>query len=161
MPMLRPLLGLLVFLGLSGITLAIGGWLTTAGRRDGWYAALEKPPFQPPDWAFAPVWIALMTLTAIATWRVFERRSRNPPAWKPAAGLYVLQLMLNVAWSALFFYFHLPTAALVEILVFDVVLLTMILAYRKLDPIGAWLLAPYFAWLLLATSLNAWIVANN
>jgi tryptophan-rich sensory protein len=161
MPKIHPIASLLVFCGLSAITLAVGGWLTTAGRGDGWYASLAKPPFQPPDWAFAPAWITLMTLTAIATWRVFERRARAPRAWNIAAGLYILQLILNVSWTALFFYQHLPATALVEILVFDVVLLAMIFSYRKLDRLAAWLLAPYFAWLLFATSLNAWIVANN
>jgi tryptophan-rich sensory protein len=160
-PIVRPLASLLACVALSLITLAVGGWLTSAGRRDGWYASLAKPPFQPPDWAFAPAWITLMMLTAVATWRVFERRDRNPLAWRTAAALYALQLILNVSWTALFFYFHLPTAALVEIVIFGIVLAAMIVTYQKLDRPAAWLLAPYLAWVLFATTLNGWIVANN
>lgn len=146
---------------LSLATLALGGWLTSQGRTDGWYASLQKPPFQPPDWAFGPAWISIMTLTAIATWRIWRAPVANRKHKTAAYALYALQLTLNIGWSALFFYWHQPTAALVEILAFNLVLAGMIYTYRRLDVVAAWLLVPYQLWLLFATSLNAWIVANN
>lgn len=160
-PLPTRLASLAAFCAASIGVLAVGGWLTTAGRGDGWYASLEKPPFQPPDWAFGPVWISLMLLTAIATWRIYERRTSTRPAWRIAFSLYVLQLILNVGWSALFFYLHRPTAALVEIVVLDIVMAAMIATYARIDRIAAWLLVPYLLWLCLATALNGWIVANN
>jgi tryptophan-rich sensory protein len=69
--------------------------------------------------------------------------------------------ILNVGWTILFFFLHRPTAALVEIVAFGILLAAMIVTYRKLDRAAAWLLVPYLAWVVFATALNAWIVANN
>lgn len=151
----------MVFMLLSLATLAGGGWLTSQGRGDGWYASLQKPPFQPPDWAFGPAWITIMTLTAIATWRIWETPVADRRRKRTAFVLYGLQLLLNVGWSALFFYWHQPMIALVEILIFNVLLAGMIYVYSRLNAVSAWLLVPYQLWLLFATALNGWIVANN
>lgn len=160
-PPVRRILALAVFIALSAAALAVGGWLTTAGRGDGWYDSLKKPPFQPPDWAFAPAWIAIMTLTAVATWRVFVRPGTPPTRRRTALGLYAAQLLLNVGWTWLFFYAHRPRAAFAEIILFDLLLAAMIAAYARIDRAAALLLAPYLAWLFFATTLNGWIVCSN
>ncbi len=152
---------LAAFVALSIATLAIGGWLTSAGRGDGWYESLRKPPFQPPDWAFGPAWVTIMSLTALATWRVYEKPG-VPPHWRrQALSLYVLQLLFNLTWSYSFFYSHRPGVALAEIALFDLLLALLILAYGRIDRLAALLLVPYQLWLLFATTLNGWIVANN
>lgn len=158
---LRRVASFVAFLGLTLGVLAVGGWLTSAGRGDGWYESLRKPPFQPPDWAFGPAWTTLMTLTAVATWRVYERRDRGEGRWRLALSLYAMQLVMNVAWSYLFFFAHRPKAALFELIVFDLVIAAMVAAYARIDRLAAALLLPYLGWVLFATALNGWIVANN
>ena len=155
----RRWVSLATFLALNAATLALGGWLTSKGRQDGWYETLRLPPFQPPGWVFSPVWITLMLLTAIATWRVYIRPASATR--RPALVLYAVQLLLNVGWSYLFFYSHRPRRSLAEILLFDLILVAMIATYRRVDRAAGLLLVPYLVWLLFATAINGWIVANN
>jgi len=150
-----------VFLALSLGVLGLGGWLTSAGRGDGWYESLRKPPFQLPDRAFGPAWTTLMTLTAVATWLVYESKDRGTGRRRLALTLYVVQLAMNLAWSYLFFFAHRPKAALVELIAFDLVIAATVAAYSRVDRLAAALLLPYLGWVIFATTLNGWIVANN
>ena len=67
----RDIAGLVGFLLLSLGVSALGGLATSTSVR-GWYRTLEKPPFNPPDWVFAPVWTALFVLMAVAAWRIWR-----------------------------------------------------------------------------------------
>jgi tryptophan-rich sensory protein len=99
----RDFAGLAGFLLLNLIVSAIGGWVT-ATSVDSWYQSLEKPPLNPPDWIFAPVWMTLYILIAVAGWRVWRKAGI---AGAPRAfSRYFLQLVLNLAWSFLFFGAH-------------------------------------------------------
>jgi tryptophan-rich sensory protein len=147
---------LVLFLALSALTLGVGGRLTALGFGP-WYDALEKPPFQPPAWAFGPAWTTIMTLLAIGTWQVARRRDEA----RGALRLYALQLALNVAWSLLFFTLHRPGWALVDIVVLDLVVLAMVARYGRVHRPSSWCLVPYAVWLALATAINAWIVLRN
>ncbi|HEY6104246.1 MAG TPA: TspO/MBR family protein, partial [bacterium] len=79
---------------------AVGSWFTTPAL-DGWYADLRKPTWNPPNWIFAPVWSALYLMMAIAAWLVWRKGGFG--ASGGAMTLFAAQLILNVAWSALFF----------------------------------------------------------
>src|SRR4051794_17350959 len=98
MSLRQSLLGLAGFLLLCFAAAAAGAWLT-AQSVDDWYARLEKPPFNPPNEAFGPVWTALFLCMAVAAWLVWRRRgwagARRPLTW------FLVQLALNVAWSGL------------------------------------------------------------
>jgi tryptophan-rich sensory protein len=130
---------------------ALGG-LFTASSVGTWYQALAKPVFNPPDWVFAPVWITLYVLMALAAWRVWDRAPRESA--RAALGLYAIQLALNLGWTALFFGLRWMAAALVEI----VVLLALILATRRrfaaLDRWAGLLFIPYALWVAYAMALN-------
>ena len=78
----------------------IGG-IFTAGSIPVWYAALRKPPFTPPNWAFGPVWVTLYLLMGIAV-AVVWRRGLNQPGSRVAFAAFWVQLALNVVWSAEF-----------------------------------------------------------
>ena len=143
---------------LSLAVLALGGWLTYLGMGQ-WYNELRKPSWQPPGWVFSPVWTTLLTLLAIATWRVSGRM--DSPMARVALGLYVIQLVLNVSWSLLFFALHSPQAALVEIFLLDLVLIGMVISYSRVCKLAGSLIVPYAVWLGLATAINIWIVWNN
>ena len=139
------------------LVLVIGGGLAigTVTRPDGWYAALVKPPFNPPNWVFAPVWTLLYVMIAVAGARTFER-GRDA-----GFGLWVVQLLLNFAWSPAFFGLHRPLLALVIIVALLAAILTFIVTRWNADRASALLFTPYAAWVTFATLLNASIVVLN
>ena len=144
---------------LSLILLLLGGWLTYRGLGP-WYYELEFPPFQPPAWVFTPVWTVVLSLLAWSTWRV-SRQASPARGVGLALALYGAQCVLNVGWSLLFFTLRRPDVALWDLLVLDVTLLLMIVAYARISKTAGLLLVPYLAWVLLATAINGWIVQFN
>ena len=100
MSMLRQAVGLGVSLVVCFGAAGLGSFLTRPSI-GGWYAALRKPLWTPPNWLFGPVWSALYVSMAIAAWLVWRRA--GVPAAKLALMLFVLQLVLNVGWSAILF----------------------------------------------------------
>ena len=147
---------LVLFAFLSVLTLSVGGWLTSLGLGP-WYEALEKPPFQPPSWVFSAAWTLIFALLAIASWQIAGRGGGS----RLALRLYAVQLVLNVGWSLLFFALSSPAAALLNIVVLDAVVVSMVVLYGRIHRPAGWLLAPYALWLGLATAINLWIVVNN
>ena len=141
------------------LTLAVGGLgsLATMPAIPGWYAGLHKPSFNPPNGIFAPVWTTLHILMAIAAWRVWRiagMRSR-------ALALFAVQLVLNCAWSFIFFGAHMIGAALAELLVLLVLVTWTTLAFARIDRLAGWLFVPYLAWSTFAMLLNAEIWRLN
>ncbi len=126
---------------------------------DGWYAELNKPAWNPPDWIFGPVWTALYIMMAVAAWRVWLRGG-----WKEqrtALGLFLVQWALNALWTPLFFGLHLPGWAFVEILLLLLFILLTIRAFRPVDRIAGALMIPYAAWVAFAGVLNFTIWQMN
>lgn len=140
------------------LALVIGGGLAIGffTRPGEWYAALEKPGFNPPNWIFAPVWTALYVMIAIAGWRVWRADSGSL-----AMKLWWAQLALNFLWSPTFFAAHQIGAALAIILAMLATIVAFIAASWKRDRIAALLFAPYAAWVAFASTLNASILALN
>lgn len=138
---------------------ALFGSLSTVANVDGWYADAQKAPWSPPNWLFGPAWSILYTVMAVAMWLVWRRRSERDV--RRASALYVAQLVLNSIWTPVFFglYPALGTPALwialVIIVALVVLVLLTILQFRRIQPVAAWILLPYLAWLLFATTLNA------
>ncbi len=128
-----------------------------------WYPALAKPAWNPPNWLFGPVWIALYCMIAWAGWRLWEKaRLRCAAAWQHAAvAWFILQLVTNFAWSLLFFGMHMPMAALADIALLDISVFACLCCAWRMDRTAAWLLVPYLLWVLYATSLNGAIVWLN
>ena len=106
----------IAFVAAVSLPLVLGGagGVVTAAAIPGWYAELSKPSWNPPSWVFGPVWTALYICMAVAMWLVWKSES---PARNTAAALFVTQLLLNALWSWLFFGWHRPDAAAVEIVV--------------------------------------------
>jgi len=137
-------------LAVLGIGLLIG----TVTRPEGWYAALAKPSFNPPNWVFAPVWTVLYVMIAIAGARTWESGSGG-------LGLWLGQMALNFAWTPVFFGLHRPGLALAIILALLVAILAFIATRWRADRTAALLFVPYAAWVAFAGVLNAAIVALN
>lgn len=151
----RHLVGLAVALALSALVATVGGLAGGAGVRT-WYLALERPPLSPPGWVFGPVWTVLYTLMAVAAWRVWRRVGVDR-----AVVLYLAQLVVNAAWSGLFFGLRRMDLALVDIVALDALVIATIVTFARRDRVAAWMLAPYLAWISFATYLNAAFLALN
>ena len=151
-------LALAVSLGLVAAVSALGS-LVTLPKIPGWYASLAKPPFNPPAWVFGPVWTTLYIMMAFAAWRIW--RLSDKPQRTPALGWYLAQLAANAAWSQVFFGLQRPGWALAVILALLAMVVVTMRRFLALDALAGWLLAPYLAWILFATVLNAAIVLLN
>jgi len=116
-----------------------------------WFRALIKPPLNPPDWVFAPVWTTLYICIAIAGWLIW----RTSAAGRSAFTLWTVQLLLNAAWSPLFFGMERADLALLDIIPMLIVIIATIVVGMRLRPLAAWLLVPYAAWVSFASYLNA------
>ena len=121
-------------------------------RPDDWYRRLRKPDWNPPDKVFAPVWTVLYVGIATAGWLVFDG---NGGAWSAALALWCVQIVLNGAWSWLFFRRHSIGAALVDVLLLLAVIVAFIAAAAPISALAAWLFVPYLLWVAFATALNA------
>lgn len=142
---------------LSTVALAVGGPLAAAALgglaardADVVYARLDKPGWAPPPGVFGPVWSVLYAMIGLAGWRIARRRQGALPV-----GLHVGQLALNAAWTPLFFGRRRKGAALAVVTALDLAVAGEIAVLRRRDPVAAGLLAPYLAWSLFATALNA------
>jgi tryptophan-rich sensory protein len=129
------------------------GWLTAPGE---WYAALAKPPFNPPAWVFGPAWTTLYVLIAIAGWLAWKRDRGGLPM-----KLWWAQLVLNFAWTPVFFSLHQVGAALAIILALLAVILAFIASAWRQDRTAAYLFIPYAAWVAFASTLNGAIFVLN
>jgi translocator protein len=118
-----------------------------------WYTTLNKPPFNPPGWVFGPVWTALSALMGVAAWMVWNKGIDNQ-AVRTGLILFAVQLVLNMLWSFVFFYFKQPGWAFVEIVALWIaILLTMVWFFRVSTTAGI-LLIPYILWVSFASVLN-------
>tara|TARA_R110000868_G_scaffold410585_1_gene699168 strand:+ start:605 stop:1090 length:486 start_codon:yes stop_codon:yes gene_type:complete len=149
--------GLAAFLALSFVVSGIGGAIT-ASSVGTWYQTLIKPPFNPPDWLFAPVWTTLFVLMAVAGWRVWRKVGFSGASLAFAA--YGFQLALNLTWSGVFFGLQLVGWALVEMVVFFVAIIATGWLFRPVDKLAAFLFVPYGLWVAFALALNTaiWIL---
>ena len=153
---------LVAFIAISFAVAALGT-IATAGNLNGWYADAEKASWNPPNWLFGPAWTLLYTLMSIAAWLVWRQRERVRV--RPALTLYVVQLVLNAVWTPVFFGLY-PSIgspalwiALVIIVALDLAVLLTMLSFWRVSKVAAWLLVPYWAWVLFATTLN-WALAT-
>jgi tryptophan-rich sensory protein len=114
-----------------------------------WYATLVKPAWNPPAWVFGPAWTLLYTLMALAAWLVWKRVGWGRPLW-----LYFLQLLLNAAWTPIFFGAQQLGWALVEIVLLWIAILFTLRSFYRVSRTAGALFAPYLAWVTFATVLN-------
>lgn len=142
-------------------TIGIGslGGIFTIAEIPTWYAGLNKPSFNPPNWLFGPVWTSLYTMMGIAIYLVWKQPETE--IRKKAIQLFIVQFVLNFFWSIIFFSLHSIGAALIEIIVMWIFILLTIIQFSKLSKPAAWLLVPYIAWVSFATLLTASIWKLN
>lgn len=124
-----------------------------------WYAGLTKPEFAPPNWVFGLVWTTLFAFMGIAAFLIW-REGWNRKDVKIAFGAFIIQLVLNTLWSIIFFGFHNPGVAFVEIIFLWLAILAIIIVFSKVSKPAAWFLVPYIFWVSIAAYLNytIWIL---
>ena len=149
----RPWLTLGIFLlVVVGVSILIG----TQSTPGPWYDGLDRPPFNPPSWIFSPVWTTLYILIAIAGWRIWMI--------DPGSGamkVWFAQMLVNWAWSPVFFVAEMLWVAVAVILVMLALIVAFIVLARRHDRVAAWLFVPYLAWVSFATLLNVSIAVLN
>lgn len=125
------------------------GSLVTLPSITGWYTALIRPAWTPPNWLFGPVWSTLYVLMAVAAWRVWRvvGISRRPTT------LFLVQLALNSLWSFIFFSWHLKGLAAVEIVLLLGVIVWTAIEFRRRDALAGWLFLPYIVWVSYASTV--------
>ncbi len=148
---------ILVAAFIATLTAAAGGLLTQIGP---WYRALRKPSWQPPDWLFAPAWTTIFALCATAAVLGWDA-APDATARARIVGLFMLNVVLNIAWSWLFFRLHRPDWAFVEVFFLWASILALIIVLWPLSQHAGWSLLPYLAWVSFAAYLNWTIVRLN
>ena len=129
----------------------VGGLASSNTADDVWYQALIKSPLNPPGYVFGIVWPILYILMAISAYMTYQKVYQ----------LFYIQLLLNTVWSWIFFYFHLPLIALVDIYVLIIINIYILFKMFKLNNLAGYLYVPYILWLFFASYLNLFIVLFN
>lgn len=132
---------------------AVIGNLATLPNIAPWYENLAKPPFNPPNGVFGPVWTLLYILMAWAFYRILRSPEGTPR--RRAIVFFLAQISLNALWSVAFFGLHSPTVGLVVILLLVTMIAATVQAFLKVDRIAGGSLVPYLGWVVFATLLNA------
>jgi len=133
------------------LTSIIGSLANLYINSDGWYEELIKSPLNPPSYVFGIVWPILYVIMAFVSFRVADK----------IALIFIIQLIFNAAWSWLFFYFHFPLVALIDIAILIYLNQRILLIINKESRILFFLYLPYLIWLSFAAFLNASIVWLN
>lgn len=145
----------------TAVWVALGGWMlvtfvaSAVGgffQPGAWYEGLNKPAFNPPSWLFGPVWFVLYLAMGTAAWMVWRKSGFRGAAL--ALGLYMCQLVLNAAWTPVFFGLKQPGAAFAVIVAMWVAIALTIVAFWKHRRVAAGLLVPYLLWVSFASVLN-------
>ena len=146
---------------LAVVFLAIGGLMsaTINSALPGWFANLEKPFLNPPNYVFMPVWTVLYVSLAIFIWMI-DRQPHGPLVLR-ARRLFVKQLILNFFWTPVFFGLHSIFGGLIILLIIDYLVFRLISVSFQINKVCAFIIIPYFCWLLFATYLNLSIFLIN
>ncbi len=129
------------------------GSLVTVPALDPWYKNLKKPFFTPPSSIFSPVWITLFFLMGIALYLVWVKEDRFKSK-KTAIRVFIIQLLLNITWSLVFFGLKSLGLGLLVIILLWVAILITIKEFSEISKMAAWLLVPYILWVSYAAILN-------
>ncbi len=136
------------------------GSLSTSPAIPTWYATLIKPSFNPPNWLFGPAWTLLYILMGVAVALVWDKIGEKKEV-PMGILIFGVQLLLNCLWSIIFFGYHSPFYAFIEIIFMWLAILATILYFSKISKTAAWLLVPYICWVSFAMLLNFSIYRLN
>ena len=148
---------LAIFLFLNFVALAIGGLATGPGVSSDWYASLNKAPWTPPGWVFGAAWTTIMICFSIFMAFLYQLSAQK----SQIIALFAVQWLLNVTWNPVFFNYHWLLIALILISLLTILVGVFLFGFKNKMDSKAWFMLPYFLWLLIATSLNAYALLYN
>ena len=148
---------ILLFLVLNFSALAIGGLFTNDGVSSNWYETINKAPWTPPGWVFGFAWTTIMICFAIYMAFLIQSKVNK----KTVVLLFSVQLILNMAWNPIFFYFQSVSIGLICISLLTLLIAYLFFNFWKVLKVKSLFLAPYLIWLVVATSLNLYILLYN
>lgn len=148
---------IVIFLILNFAALGIGGLFTSKGVPSDWYMHLNKAPWTPPGWCFGVAWTLIMIFLAFYMAKLWPSVENK----KLLISLYAIQWGLNVLWNPVFFYYQNAFLGLILVSLLTILMGFILIYYYPLVTIKSWFILPYFIWLLVATSLNLFIVIKN
>ncbi len=151
---------LLPFIICIGLSLAAGflGSFYTIDSISTWYQFLTRPFWTPPNWVFGPVWTTLYVLMGISAGLVW-RTDKKGKWWVLA--LFFAHLIVNVAWSVVFFGMHDPVSGLLIIKALWLLIVALMLVFWRYSRTATYLLIPYLVWVTYASTLNLGIIMLN
>lgn len=153
MKFLKPFI---LFLIINFGALGIGSWLMDNGPQSDWYISLNQAPWTPPGWVFGFAWSTIMICFSIYMAFLYIKT----PTTKVQI-LFLIQFVLNVIWNYIFFNQHMVASGLVIIISLTIVVGTFMVTFKNDLKAKSLLILPYFIWLLIATSLNLYILIYN
>ncbi len=156
---MKNLLKLIVCIAICQLAGVIGS-IFTMDNIPTWYASLTKPPLQPPNWLFGPVWITLYTLMGISLFLVIKKGFEFPGV-KAGTAIFAVQLVLNTLWSIVFFGMHELLFSIIIIASLWLMILLTMLKFKPISLTAAVLLLPYLLWVSFASYLNSAIYVLN
>lgn len=142
-----------LFLILNFGALALGGLFTGSGVTSDWYANLNQAPWTPPGWVFGAAWTSIMICFTFYMTIAYQKAENK----QVLIILFILQWILNVSWNPIFFYFHQIILGLIVIASLTILIAFILGKYKSQMKLNSLWLLPYFIWLIIATSLNAYI----
>jgi tryptophan-rich sensory protein len=151
------ILRLTVFLAINIVALGLGGLFTNNGVQSEWYLSIAKAPWTPPGWVFGTAWTTIMICFSFYLTYLWPNINNK----NFLISLFILQLILNVSWNPVFFHFQYVLFGLIIITSLTILIGFFLFYYWSELKILSLLIIPYFVWLIIATSLNAYILFNN
>ncbi|MBO6673480.1 MAG: tryptophan-rich sensory protein [Rhizobiales bacterium] len=146
---------LLAFFAVTFAAAMSGGYF----RPGDWYRDLAKPSWNPPDFMFPIAWTVLYAMMAVAAWLVWE--AVGWPAALVPIGFWLIQLIFNALWSALFFGMKRMDWALIDVALLWLAIVGTIMTFWPISTLAGWLMVPYLAWVSFAAFLNLTILRLN
>jgi tryptophan-rich sensory protein len=146
----------ILFLIINFAALSIGSWLMDNGPTSEWYTSLNQAPWTPPGWVFGVAWTSIMICFSFYMASLVKLVSNTF-----VIGWFALQFVLNVSWNYIFFNQHLVEIGFITILLLTLVVAVFLIKYIPILKTKSLLIAPYFLWLIIASSLNGYILFNN
>lgn len=131
----------------------VAGSVFTSQGLEPWYAGLQKPSFNPPNWIFGPVWTLLYALMGIAAYLVFRQNGKVPGVRK-AIRLFLVHLIFNFTFSFSFFYMESTLLGLINIAVVWIMIIWVMAWFYPINKVATWLLVPYLLWVSYASVVN-------
>lgn len=150
----QPGIHILPISSIIGLTLlvAVTGSLFTTPEIPTWYNSLDLPSWTPSGSIIGLVWTIIFILTACSAILIWQNAPRNRRFWR-IVFLFILNGVLNVGWSYLFFNQHLIGASIVEMLVLNATTIALVILTWPINRLAATLLFPYVGWVTFATYL--------